>query len=94
MSPQRWVIQVDRVVVRGAAPGLDAGELRALVDTAVGDALRDAPLPGGRTMRLGEVVHAGPGLAEGPIAVSRAIAVGITRAAGSGSLQGRGPSRG
>lgn len=88
MSPRRWVIQVDRVVVRGAAPGLDAGELRALVHAAVGDALRDAPLPGGRTMRLGEVVDAGPGLAQGPVAVSQAIAGGIARAASGGSSRG------
>jgi hypothetical protein len=88
MSPRRWVIQVDRVIVRGAGNGIEPGELRGLVQTAVGDALRDAPLPGGRAMRLGEVVDAGPGLARGPVAVSQAIAGGIVRAAGGGSSHG------
>lgn len=89
MSARRWQIQVDRVVVRGAPTrGLESAELLALVNAAVNDALRDAPLPSGRTMRQGAVVAAGAELAGGPAGVSRAIASGIAAAVGGGRSHG------
>lgn len=89
MSPRRWQIQVDRVVVRGAPTrGLESTELLALVNAAVADALRDAQLPSGRTMRQGEVIAGGAELAGGPAGVSRAIAGGVAKAVGGGRSHG------
>ena len=89
MSARRWRIDVDRVVVRGAPTrGLDQAELLVLIDAAVADAMREAALPAGRTVRQGEVIAAGADVTAGPAGVSRAIAGGIVAAVGGGKGHG------
>lgn len=85
MTGDRWDIVIDRVVVHGVGPGPhDAGEIRRLVDRAIGERLRTAALPAGRMMRLGVDVTS-PGLRHGGgPAIASAVARGVVKAIGRG----------
>lgn len=79
MTGRHWQVDVDRVVVSGGpASGLEAEELRALVERAVAAGLAEVPLPPGRTARSGVRVRSGP--LSGSPAVAGAVAAGIAAA--------------
>jgi hypothetical protein len=76
-----WRLDVERVRVVGAsARGLRTGELRALVEAAVRDALETAPLPKGRAVTASVRVNV-PSLAGGA-EIARAVAGGLSQAVG------------
>jgi hypothetical protein len=76
-----WHLDVDRVRIVGAgARGLGAGELRALVEVAVRNALEMAALPNGRAVRASVRVNV-PSLANGA-AIANAVAGGVAQAVG------------
>ena len=76
-----WNLEVERVRVRGAgARGLGAGELRALVEVAVRQALESTTLPHGRAARASVRVDV-PSLGTGN-AIASAVAHGVSRAVG------------
>jgi hypothetical protein len=76
-----WHLEVARVRVLGAGThGLGAGELRALVEVAVRDALESTTLPHGRAVRASVRVDA-PSLTTG-VAIANAVASGVARAVG------------
>ena len=78
-----WHLDVDRVSITGAhTHGMDAAELRTLVEGAVRSALETAPLPNGRAVRASVEVHA-PSLS-GRAAIAGAVARGVAQAAAGG----------
>ena len=80
MNRGHWVVDIDRVVVTGAPPhGLEAAELRTLVESAVAAGLADAPPPAGRTMRDAVRIASGP-LAGGAPGIARAVATSVVAA--------------
>jgi len=82
-----WRIDVGRVVVFGAPSGLDAGELRALVGSAVGARLRAAEIA--PIHRVAASVHVDVGrIAGGPPAVADRVARAIVGAAAGGGARG------
>jgi len=83
----RWRIDVRRVVVTGAPRGLDAGELRALVGSAVGERLRAAEISPIRRAAATLRVDAGR-IAGGSPAVADSVAGAIVGAVAGG--RGRG----
>jgi len=83
-----WRIDVGRVVVTGTPRGLDAGELRGLVGSAIGERLRTAEIPPIR--RASAVVRVDAGrLAGGSPAVADSVAGAIL-----GAVVGGGRGRG
>jgi len=80
-------IEIDRVVVRGASgQGLEAAELRTLVENAVRQAIGSAALPNGRSVRASVQVSASS-LASGG-AIAAAVGNGVSRAVGGGRTHG------
>lgn len=80
-------IEIDRVVVRGAAGfGLAAAELRTLVEGAVRQALAGSALPNARSVRASVQVSASS-LASGG-AIATAVGNGVARAIGGGRARG------
>lgn len=80
-------IEIDRVVITGSgAEGLQAGELRALIEQAVARGLEEARLPAGRTVRSA-VEMSTPPLTTGG-ALAKAVASGVARAVSGGSSRG------
>jgi len=78
-----WHLDVDHVRITGASThGMDAAELRTLVEGAVRSALETAPLPNGRAVRASVEVHA-PALT-GRAAIAGAVARGVAQAVGGG----------
>jgi hypothetical protein len=82
-----WRIDVGRVVVTGAPRGLDAGELRGLVGSAIGERLRAAQVPPIRRVSAMLRVDAGR-IAGGAPAVADQVAGAIVGSVGGG--RGRG----
>ena len=77
-----YQIDIDRVVVVGAdAKRMDAGALRALVESAIARDVANAALPTGRTMRASVRVDASS-LAGGSPVVAKAVSTAVTRAIG------------
>ncbi|HEX7979876.1 MAG TPA: hypothetical protein VF461_14810 [Gemmatimonadaceae bacterium] len=78
-----WHLDVDRVRIVGAGvQGLDAAELRLLVERAVHSAVEALPLPNGRTAHASVEVQVSS--LSGPSAISSAVARGITQAVRGG----------
>lgn len=84
---QRWQLRIDRVLVHGATgPMPPAGELRALVEAAIGQALADARLPAGRAVQAAVHMQV-PALGQAS-AVAQAVAQGVKQAVGGGAGHG------
>lgn len=81
-----WQLRIDRVVVHGATGAMPAGELRTLIEAAVGQALADAALPAGRAVRAAVSVQV-PALSQ-PSAVAQAVGQGVRQAIGGGARHG------
>jgi hypothetical protein len=85
----RWLIHVDRVVVRGAGTrNLEAGEVRGSVVTAAREAMRRSALPAGRAIYESIAIEDSRLASGGRDGLARAVAQGIARVASGG--QGRG----
>jgi hypothetical protein len=83
-----WHLDVDRVRIVGASVhGLDAAELRILIERTVHSTVEALPLPSGRTAHA--LVEVQVSSLSGPSAIASAVARGITQAAG-----GRGRAHG
>ena len=80
-----WHIEIGRVRVVGAAPGIAAADVHAQIAQALQLAFRTSPLPEGRTSRQSVQVRATT-LHTAP-AVATAVAAGVAHAV-------RGPARG
>jgi hypothetical protein len=75
----RWHLQIDRIVVIGASGRLPgAGELRALAERAVIDAVAKGPWPVGSAARVSVQVNA-PSLNDAP-AIAQAVGRGVSLA--------------
>lgn len=83
----RWRIDVARVVVTGAPRGLDAGELRALVGSAIGERLRTAEVHPIRRVSAMLRVDAGR-IAGGAPAVADRVAGAVVNSVGRGRDRG------
>jgi hypothetical protein len=82
VTGERWDIDVDRIVVRGVGvAGLEAGEVRRLVEEALVTRLSDAPTPAGRATRASVVVETNALVTGGPGGIARAVASGVVQAA-------------
>lgn len=83
-----WHLDVDRVRVTGATVhGMDAAELRTLVEGAVRSALLTAPLPNGRAVRASVELRV-------PTLSSRAAIVGAVARGVAQAVEGKGGARG
>lgn len=77
MTETRWMIRVDRVVVRGAMPAaLDAAAVRSAIAAAIADQVGVARPTSGQARRL--VVDAGP-LPTSSAAMGRSVGSAIAR---------------
>jgi len=74
-----WRVDVGRIVVTGAPRGLDPGELRTLVGSAVGERLRAAEISPIRRVAATLRVDAGR-IARGSPAVADSVAAAIVGA--------------
>lgn len=82
-------VAIDRVIVRGAGvAGLDAAEVRALVEHAVAQHLGEASLPAGRTMRADVQITSRSVRNGGAAGIASAVASGITAATAGGLRRG------
>lgn len=91
MTRYVYQVDVDRILIHApstAAHQLDTGELRALVESAVGRELRNTPLPSGRTMRASVQIDAPPVTGGGATSIANAVATGVARAVGGGRAHG------
>jgi hypothetical protein len=75
----RWDLQIDRIVVTGATGRMPAtGELRALIERAVNDAVGNAAWPAGRAAHAAIRVSA-PALRDGS-SIAQAVGRGVSQA--------------